>query len=68
MINCNTLYRYDFAWGRSAGEGWNKDSIIAAVRDYTPHPGSLCPDSCCKVLEDDAQPPVEAQLTKTLSL
>jgi hypothetical protein len=22
---------YDFAWGRSAGEGWDKDSIIAAL-------------------------------------
>jgi hypothetical protein len=22
---------YDFAWGRTAGEGWDKDSIIAAI-------------------------------------
>jgi hypothetical protein len=36
---CNTLSRYDFAWGRSAGEGWSKDSIIAAVRHSKPHSG-----------------------------
>jgi hypothetical protein len=22
---------FDFAWGRTAGEGWSKDSIVAAV-------------------------------------
>jgi hypothetical protein len=30
---------YDFAWGRSAGEGWSKDSIIAAIlEDDAPAP------------------------------
>ena len=48
---------YDFAWGRSAGEGWDKDSIVAALLEEVTTDKKKCGQMgktaylCMRVLE-----------------